>query len=75
MSVIKFIDPKLETITINVQLDVGTVALLNKFISLNRSTKNTHGPMSLDKLVSGSKMWPRPSRIIRPGRVDMQRWC
>jgi hypothetical protein len=47
MSVIKFIDPKLETIPINVKLTIEQVSLINKFILINQSTKNTHGPMSL----------------------------
>jgi uracil DNA glycosylase len=38
------------TVTLTVDLPPETVALINKFVALNQHTKNTHGPMSWEKL-------------------------
>jgi hypothetical protein len=54
MPVSKFADPKADNIRITVTLLIDDVMLINKFISINQHNKNTHGPMSLDKLVT---MW------------------
>jgi hypothetical protein len=44
--------PDATTATITITLPTETAALVNKFVALNQHTRNTHGPMSWDKLVT-----------------------
>jgi hypothetical protein len=46
--------PTKAKLTLNVELTVKDMAMLNKFLLLNQHFKNTHGPMTFDKLAT---MW------------------
>jgi hypothetical protein len=57
-------------------LSSETAALINKFVAIDQHSRNTHGPMSIEKLVT---MWledvAAAMKTIRRGRLDMQPWC
>jgi hypothetical protein len=42
------------SVTVTFELSREDAALVNKFLAINQHTRNTHGPMSWDKLV---QMW------------------
>jgi environmental stress-induced protein Ves len=39
------------TIKFAAEMSAETAALVNKFVALNQRTRNTHGPLTVDKLV------------------------
>jgi hypothetical protein len=48
----QFLDPKPDTIAFEIKLTIDEIAMINKFILINQSIKNTHGVMSPNKLMT-----------------------
>jgi hypothetical protein len=44
--------PKTESFDVHVELPAETAKLVNKFIFRNQHTRNSHGPMNLNRLVT-----------------------
>jgi hypothetical protein len=38
-------------VKVTAEIDADTAALVNKFVALNQHSHNSHGPMTVDKLV------------------------
>ena len=57
------------TVTITVELPPETAALINKFVALNQhTTRNSHGAMSWDKLVT--MLLEDVAAFMQPGEGD-----